>query len=188
MALLELQALGECERNGEPYQAPDFSAAQVRALNAHHLADIRQLLTGLDRASRCARFGWASNDASLDAHAQNAVANARNILGIFVDRRLCGVLEIYHAGASNSAEAALIVAQDWRRRGFGWTLLRAAMHWAAEVDAGTMRLIFSRHNWPMRQLTAKASARFDIVFDEISAEVTPRPRSAPAQVAPKRND
>jgi GNAT superfamily N-acetyltransferase len=172
MSLFELQTLAEPEANGVPYHVTEFSAAEVRTLNIDYLSDIRQLLRGLDQASRCARFGWASNDASLDVHAQTAVANASNILGVFIDRQLRGVLEIYHGSASDPAEVALIVAQEWRRRGLGWMLLQAAMFWAAEADAGTVRLIFSRHNWPMRQLTAKASAKFDIVLDEISAEIT----------------
>jgi GNAT superfamily N-acetyltransferase len=189
MSLLELQTPGELECDGAPYQAPDFAAAEVRTLNADHLADIQQLLTGLDQASRCARFGWASNDAALDAHAQDAVAHASSIFGVFVERQLRGVLEIYHGSASNPAEVALIVAPDWRRRGLGWMLLQAAMHWAAEVDAGTMRLIFSRHNWPMRQLTAKACARFDMVLDEISAEITAPPiRPELTQFVPPRHD
>jgi GNAT superfamily N-acetyltransferase len=178
MSLFDLQTLAEPEANSDPYHVTEFSAAEVRKLNVDYLADIRQLLRGLDQPSRCARFGWASNDAAIDAHAENAVANASNILGVFVDRQLRGVLEIYHGSASNPAEVALIVAQDWRRRGLGWMLLQAAMHWAAEADAGTMRLIFSRHNWPMRQLTAKAAARFDIVLDEICAEIT-APRTRP---------
>jgi len=172
MLRFEHRARGELQQDEGPCAAPDFATAEVRRLNASHLADFQHLLTGLDQPSRCARFGWAASDAALAAHANNAIASARIIFGVFHDRQLRGALEIYDGGAAGSAEVALIVAAAWRRRSFGWALLQSAMHWAAEIDAGPMRLIFSRHNWPMRHLTAKAAATFDIVLDEISAEIT----------------
>jgi GNAT superfamily N-acetyltransferase len=182
MLLLDHQVLCEIQPHDGPYAAPDFAGAEVRTLDAAHVADIQRLLTSLDQASRCARFGWAANDAALGAHVQNAIGNAQIIFGVPVGGHLRGVLEIYRGSASGCAEVALVVAPEWRRRGFGWALLQAAMRWATAVDAGPMRLIFSRHNWPMRQLTTKAAARFDIVLDEICAEIAPqriRPRLGP---------
>jgi hypothetical protein len=35
----------------------------------------------------------------------------------------------------------------------------------------TLRLTFSRHNWPMRRLVASADARLDVADDEICAEI-----------------
>jgi GNAT superfamily N-acetyltransferase len=64
-----------------------------------------------------------------------------------------------------------VVAQDWRRRGLGLALLQAAIAAAAHADAGTLRMIFSRHNWPMRKLADKASGRLDLVLDEITVDV-----------------
>ncbi len=32
-------------------------------------------------------------------------------------------------------------------------------------------MIFSRNNWPMRKLASRADARFDLVLDEIVADV-----------------
>ena len=48
-------------------------------------------------------------------------------------------------------------------------MLRAA----AGSETQGIRLIFTRDNWPMRQLARKANARFDLVLDEICAVVTP---------------
>ena len=125
MLRFEHRARGELQQDEGPCAAPDFATAEVRRLNASHLADIQHLLTGLDQPSRCARFGWAASDAALAAHANNAIASARIIFGVFHDRQLRGALEIYDGGAAGSAEVALIVAAAWRRRSFGWALLLA---------------------------------------------------------------
>jgi hypothetical protein len=96
------------------------------------------------------------------------------MFGVFVDRRLRGLLEIYGGSASGPTEAAVVVDQKWGRRGLGWMLLKAAMNWTNARNGGPIRLIFSRHNWPLRQLTSKASAKFDFVCDEVCAEIAPR--------------
>ena len=61
MWLLELPTLDEVERDGGSYRVAKISAAEVRTLDAGYLADIQQLLTGLDQASRCARFNQKPN-------------------------------------------------------------------------------------------------------------------------------
>jgi GNAT superfamily N-acetyltransferase len=171
MSLFEHDALTEAGTNGAPHEPAALSGTEVRALGVHDVADVQRMLTALDRDSRCARFGWAASDTALATHAETGFANAAAMFGVFVDRQLRGVLEIYQS-PSGVAEVALVVAQDWRRRGLGWMMLQAAMRWTNQKNVGTIVLIFSRHNWAMRQLTAKASAKFDIVLDEISAEIT----------------
>jgi hypothetical protein len=63
------------------------------------------------------------------------------------------------------------VAPGWRRGGLGLALLRAAIEAAAGVDAASLRMMFSRHNWPMRTLADKAGGRLDLVLDEIAVDV-----------------
>jgi GNAT superfamily N-acetyltransferase len=172
--LLCENAISDTSAPSERPSAPAaFATAEVRTLTAGDLPDIQRMLAGLDQPSRCLRFGWASNDASLDAHARSAVATANRILGVVVDRQLRGIVEIYRA-PSGSAKVVIVVDQRWRRRGLGWTLLKATMDWADATDIDTLRLTFSRHNWPMRRLTAKACARLDIGLDEMSAEIATR--------------
>jgi hypothetical protein len=45
----------------------------------------------------------------------------------------------------------------------GWALLQAAIQKAAVCEANMIRMVFSRHNWPMRKLAAKASGKLDNV-------------------------
>jgi hypothetical protein len=45
------------------------------------------------------------------------------------------------------------------------------MQVAADSQTNTLRMIFSRHNWPMRKLASKARGKLDIIFDEISVDV-----------------
>jgi GNAT superfamily N-acetyltransferase len=129
------------------------------------------MLHALDVSSRCARFGWASSDDSLMTHARSLVAGATHLIGAFAGGELRGILEIYADGTGRSAEVALVVAPPWRRRGFGQAMLTAAVAWAEQNGVSAIQLIFSRENWPMRQLAATAHAKFDMALDEICAEI-----------------
>jgi GNAT superfamily N-acetyltransferase len=104
--------------------------------------------------------------------ARASLATADWIVGAFIDEHLRGVVEVYDAGPHGYAEAAFVVEQDWRRRGVGWALLRAAMQMAADSKTHSLRVIFSRHNWAMRKLASKASGKFDMVLDEISVDIS----------------
>jgi hypothetical protein len=53
----------------------------------------------------------------------------------------------------------------------GWALLQAAIQKAAASEANMIRTVFSRPNWPMRKLAAKASGKLDIVLDEMCVDV-----------------
>ena len=90
--------------------------------------------------------------------------------GVLSDKNLCGLVELYESN-SGWVEAAFVVDQGWRRQGIASTLLRAAKEAATEIDIEVLRMIFPRDNWPMRQLANKANAKFDMVLDELSAEV-----------------
>lgn len=175
MSLFEDEILTEVDPNVGLRELSVRLCAEVRAIRDEaHLSDIERMLMALDQVSRCARFGWAANDAALSLHAASAILNATTMFGVFVDRRLRGLLEIYDGSSSCATEVAIVVDQNWRRRGLGWMLLNAAMNWSNERNAGPMLFIFSRHNWPMRQLTSKASAKFDLVCDEVCAEIAPQ--------------
>jgi GNAT superfamily N-acetyltransferase len=147
----------------------------VRALNRDHLDELQAFLLRLDRDSRVRRFGHAANDECLVAHVNKSLNEAACVFGVFIDGNLRGVLELYSSAPLPYSEVALVVEKDWRRQGFGWSLLRAAMHWAYDARERALRLIFTRDNWPMRQLTNKANARLDLVFDEICADIAPTP-------------
>jgi GNAT superfamily N-acetyltransferase len=143
----------------------------IRLLQRKHEGELCRLLLGLDAPARCGRFGQAASDAYLTSHARTALANADCVLGGFIGERLRGVAEVYNDGPNGFAEAAFVVEQEWRRRGLGWALLRAAMRAAADCPTNKLRLIFSRHNWPMRKLASKVSGKLDIILDEISVDV-----------------
>jgi GNAT superfamily N-acetyltransferase len=151
------------------------AAPRVRPLDAVDATDLIDLLSGLDQPSRFSRFSSAMSDLRLVQHAQHALATSAFVAGAFVEDRLRGVVEVYDTGCSGLSEAAFVVAADWRRRGLGFALLQAASRWARQSERTTLRLVFSRQNWPMRQLAAKAGARFDLILDEIEADVAVDP-------------
>jgi GNAT superfamily N-acetyltransferase len=116
----------------------DTPAPDIRCLGGQHEAELYRLLLGLEPAGRRSRFKQAVDDAYLANHTQLALANANWVVGAFIDENLRGVVEIWDAGPHGYAEAAFVVEQDWRRRGLGWALLRAAMQLA--VDSRTHSL------------------------------------------------
>jgi GNAT superfamily N-acetyltransferase len=149
--------------------SPSFGFA-IHRLTGDDEFDMRDLLLGLDGRSRSARFGYSVSDESLLRHVNYALTKAFRIIGARKDKKLCGLVELYESN-SGWVEAAFVVDQAWRRQGIASTLLRAAKEAATEIDIEVLRMIFPRDNWPMRQLANKANAKFDMVLDELSAEV-----------------
>jgi GNAT superfamily N-acetyltransferase len=143
----------------------------IRCLGQQDEGELRRLLLGLEPRARCSRFGQAASDTYLATHAKCALANADWLLGAFIDERLRGVVEVYDGGAQGYAGAAFVVEQGWRRQGLGWALLQVAIQIVADSQTNTLRMIFSRHNWPMRKLAGKASGKLDLVLDEILVDV-----------------
>lgn len=129
------------------------------------------MLLHLDKASRAIRSDGTVSDDCLVRHSRCASSSAAWIGGAFIDEGLRGVVEVYDIGQSRTVEAALLVEQAWRRRVFGSALLKAAIQWAAKTDRIMLRMVFSRHNWPMRKLASNAQARLDLGFDEITADI-----------------
>jgi hypothetical protein len=148
-------------------------APHVWLLDCEQVEEFEEFLLRLDRDSRWRRFGHAASDEALQAHARSALAAASCVIGVSLDGTLRGALEIYSCAPQPFCEAALVVEPQWRRRGLGFAMLRAAARFAREASAGGIRLIFTRDNWPMRKLASKADARFDLVLDEFCAEVAP---------------
>ena len=142
-------------------------------------SDFVDLLVGLDRPSRCSRFGFSANDAMLAKHAGTAVERASKVIGIYTDKRLRGVLEVYPCPNEGPTEIAVVVDQHWRRKGLGTALIHSAQQWASSQQLKLLRLIFSRANWPMRHLAHKLNARLDVLLDELCADIvvgSPRER------------
>jgi len=145
-------------------------SASIHVLTETDRCDIDELLVSLDLDSRCSRFGYAASDAALVTHSRSALQNACSTLGIFTNDKLSGIAEIYQRDDAHY-EVSFVVERPSRRRGHGWRLLRSSMHWAQKANAASLQMIFSRHNWAMRKLAAKARAKLDLSLDELNAEI-----------------
>jgi GNAT superfamily N-acetyltransferase len=144
---------------------------RIKRLGPQHETDLLALLLDLDQPCRVSRFCCAASDRFLIQHSQRALLSAAWIAGAFVDETLRGVVEAYDVDATGAVEAAFLVERDWRRRGLGSALLQATIQWARENDRHTLRMMFSRCNWPMRKLASNVQAQLDLSLDEISAHV-----------------
>ena len=92
--------------------------------------------------------------------------------GAFIGDDLRGLVEIHDFGDPRLWTLSLVVEPAWRRRGLGTALLEVAVSFAKGSDRTTLRLIFSRRNWAMRQLALKANARLDIVLEDLWADIS----------------
>jgi GNAT superfamily N-acetyltransferase len=145
--------------------------SNIRVLGQEDEDELCRIFLTLEPSARYSRFGRAASDASMVDHAKRSLANADWIVGAFIGERIRGVVEIYGGEPSAYFEAAFVVEREWRRLGLGWGLLQAAIQKASGCEANTLRMVFSRHNWPMRKLASKASAKLDIVLDEMCVDV-----------------
>jgi GNAT superfamily N-acetyltransferase len=157
----------------QPFDMKTLQSAscRMRQLDPRHYTQFQTLLIQLDQHSRCSRFGFPPSDAALTAHAGSAFQHSSSIIGAFVDNRLRGALEVYRGAVEQPAKVEIVVEQRWRRRGLATALLKCAAQWAASNDVYGLRLVFSRYNWPMRQLARKANARLDVLLGEICADI-----------------
>jgi GNAT superfamily N-acetyltransferase len=136
-------------------------------------ANLVSLLLRLDQQSRVDRFGAVTSNAALAARARHALADADLISAVVLETGLCAVAETYKLGsrAPGVAEAAFVVDPPWRRRGIATALLRACLAWERGSGIETLRMVFSRSNWAMWKLATKSTASFNILDEEISADL-----------------
>jgi GNAT superfamily N-acetyltransferase len=146
-------------------------SADIAELGPEHEAEFRNLLLGLDKTACSCRFAGRVSDSYLTSHSHQALSAATRIAGAFVEAKLRGVVELYEENCPQDVEAAFVVAEGWRQRGLGSALMHDALNWAQRTGKRRLRVIFSRNNWPMRKLASRVDARFDLVLDEIVADV-----------------
>jgi GNAT superfamily N-acetyltransferase len=108
--------------------------ADASAIVQHYLA--------LPPHDRSLRFGVAKSDEAVTRYCAAIDWRRSRLIGYFARRRLRGLLELSPplSGPSRAREVAVVVAPDWRRRGIGKGLVRAAL--AAAEQGCCDRLLF----------------------------------------------
>ena len=96
--------------------------------------------------------------------------------GVYLADQLTSFVRVRDGSAEGHVETTLFVDAKWRRQGIGTLLLEAAIDWAARYQAGALRLVCVRTDWPMRQLASKFGARLDLVLGELVADIPPGQR------------
>jgi GNAT superfamily N-acetyltransferase len=169
-------SMAEASLNSNGHLADDADAElRIQSIDFSHCGHFECIRSGLDQSFRWHRAGPLTGDECPNEHANRGLETASRIFGVFVGERLEGVLELYDGAAPAHVEVALVVEQKWRNKGLGWALLGAAMEWVRHTETRTIRMIFSRNNWPMRALAHKANAQLTLAFDEICASITVMP-------------
>jgi GNAT superfamily N-acetyltransferase len=148
-------------------------ALRIQSLDfSHHF---QRILSSLDQSSLRHRVGPSTRDDCPTSMQTASLATAPRFFGVFVGQSLQGILELYDGEASGHVEVTLVVERPWRNKGLGWAVLGAAVEWVRHSQTRTIRMVFSRDNWPMRALAHKANAQLTLVFDEIYASITVMP-------------
>ena len=141
---------------------------RIQALDFSHCTHFQRILSGLDQSPLRHRVGPLTREDCLNEHANRAPATAPGISGVFVGESLQGTFERYDGEATGCVDVTLVVDPRWCNKGLGWALLSAAMQWMRQLEGHTIRMSFSRNNWPMRAL-AHGANELSLAFDEISA-------------------
>jgi GNAT superfamily N-acetyltransferase len=94
------------------------------------------------------------------------------IAGGFIGDRLHGFVEVQNLEDPCLWRASVLVEPAWRGLGLETGLLQAVISFAKASGRTTLRLAFPRRDWPMRKLVSKANARFDMILDELSADIS----------------
>jgi GNAT superfamily N-acetyltransferase len=107
-----------------------------------------------------------------------ASTDVRWMAGVYLADQLTSFVQVRDGSAEGHVETTLFVDARWRRQGIGTLLLEATIDWAARYQAGALRLVCARTDWPMRQLARKFDARLDLVLGELVADIPipPGPR------------
>ena len=145
--------------------------ATIARFGAEQAVLFLELMRSLDIPSRVSRFGHPASDASVETYVKAALSAAAFTAGAFVEGKLVGVVEVFDTRADATAEVALAVHTDWRRRGFASALLDAAKRWAEASGVRVLWMVISPSNTPMRRLAQRAGASIDVACDEIYAEI-----------------
>lgn len=105
-----------------------------------------------------------------------ASPDVRWMAGVYLADQLTSFVQVRGGSAEGHVETTLFVDAKWRRQGIGTLLLEATLDWAARYQAGALRLVCARTDWPMRQLARKFGARLDLVLGDFVADIPPGPR------------
>jgi GNAT superfamily N-acetyltransferase len=95
----------------------------------------------------------------------------RWVAGVYLADQLTSFVQVRDGSSEGHVETTLFVDAKWRRQGIGTLLLEATMDWAVRHQAGTLRLVCARTDWPMRHFARKFGARLDLVLGQIVADI-----------------
>jgi RimJ/RimL family protein N-acetyltransferase len=152
----------------------------VSVLGRMQKPDIRRHLSGLSTHDLWLRFGSHVSESALDNYV-NRIDFASDIaVGIHHgESKLVGFIHVAVDRAKRCAELGISVSPDFRRRGYAGTMLREALHVAADVGVDRVYVYFRTSNLPMMRLARKAG--FAIATDGGEAIATKQMGRTPPQ-------
>jgi GNAT superfamily N-acetyltransferase len=131
---------------------------------------ISNLLRGSGQPNCHAPVG-AMNRESSDDGSDLASPTVRWMAGVYLADELTSFVRVRDGSSEGHVETTLFVDAKWRRQGIGTLLLEATMDWASRHQAGTLRLVCARTDWPMRHFARKFGARLDLVLGQLVADI-----------------
>jgi len=155
------------------------SPALIRRLWSGERDLFRDHLQRLDADARHDRFGRAVDDSYLAHYAHSCFGLGDLVFGAFVDGvlrgaaelRSSGVIALEQAAGRRTAESALSVEPDWRRRGIGRALFQRVLRAARNHGVATVEVFCAPENPAMMALAREAAETFVVDHDQAAARI-----------------
>ncbi len=149
-------------------------AASLRPVDSRDCEQLRRLFYRMSPQTIYRRFLSPLRDPE-QAHPDRLLDidhRAREALGAFIDGELVGVARFARLTGSDAAEVAIVVADDWQRRGLGERLIGALRSRAAECGVATFTFVSHADNRPALALLQKVfpGIRFDLSAGFVEGE------------------
>ncbi len=144
----------------------------MRILRESEMPRYREHLLRLDAEDRHMRFGYALDDAGIEAHLGRLRERADRILALLDE--FGSVVAAVHIALLQTAAAELGVSVDrrWRGRGVGRALCEQALSWLRCRGIRRVFLVFLSENRAMRTLARAFGMTIQNDAGEMTAELT----------------
>jgi GNAT superfamily N-acetyltransferase len=161
----------------------------VRTLRRHELAQLRDHLLRLDRASRHDRFHGFMDDNFIERYAEKCADDGTVVIAYVEDGLVRGAAELHPPDQSPDSrpEIAFSVEASVRRRGVGSILFQKVIAEARTKGYGSLRITTGAQNDAMRALARKFGASLTFRHGESTGLIDltrkNQTHSAPAEIA-----
>jgi GNAT superfamily N-acetyltransferase len=153
----------------------DQTSGSIRKLWSAERAALQDHLLRLDAESRRLRFGGPVSNAFIEEYAAAAFRLDTVLFAYFEAHQIRAAAELRGLAMAYrpSAEAAITVEPEWRKRGIASALMDRLLTTAQNRSVGQIYMICLRENGAMQNVARKFGARLHFEKDEVVGKLDP---------------